>query len=100
VHTPEAVTLPTPQQPKEIPIRTSDTEEILESDISDDDGLLSDDDSFYCSDSEVENFPVASAANRAENETFGLEYDGPVLLDSEASKLLSLMLHASTCPCL
>ena len=71
----------------------------MESDLSDDDGLLSDDDSFYCSDSDGENFPVASAADRAENEKFGLEYDGPVLSDGEASRLLSLMLHANTCPC-
>lgn len=70
----------------------------MESDLSDDDGLLSDDDSFYCSDSDGENFPIVSAA-RAENEKFGLEYDGPVLRDEEASRLISLMMHANTCPC-
>lgn len=71
----------------------------MESDLSDDDGLLSDDDSFYCSDSDGENFPIVSAADRAENEKFGLEYDGPVLRDEEASRLISLMMHANTCPC-
>lgn len=38
-------------------------------------------------------------AERAEHETFGKEYDGPVLADDHAAKLLILMGHASTCPC-
>lgn len=36
---------------------------------------------------------------RAEHETFGKEYEGPVLSDDHAAKLLILMGHASTCPC-
>jgi hypothetical protein len=99
VHTPESVILPLTPNPKDAQVSASDTEEVLESDLSDDDGLLSDDDSFYCSDSDGENYPIASAADRAENEKFGLEYEGPVLSDEEASRLISLMLHASTCPC-
>ena len=38
-------------------------------------------------------------AERAEHETFGKEYEGPVLADDHAAKLLILMSHASTCPC-
>ncbi|VEU40384.1 unnamed protein product [Pseudo-nitzschia multistriata] len=38
-------------------------------------------------------------AERAEHETFGSEYKGPVLSDEHASKLLILMGHAATCPC-
>jgi len=38
-------------------------------------------------------------AERAEHETFGNEYEGPVLSEEHAAKLLILMGHASTCPC-
>lgn len=38
-------------------------------------------------------------AERAEHETFGKEYEGPVLSEDHAAKLLILMGHASTCPC-
>jgi len=38
-------------------------------------------------------------AERAEHETFGKEYEGPVLPDEHAAKLLILMGHASTCLC-
>mmetsp|Transcript_21623 Transcript_21623/g.51232 ORF Transcript_21623/g.51232 Transcript_21623/m.51232 type:complete len:530 (-) Transcript_21623:522-2111(-) len=38
-------------------------------------------------------------AERAEHETFGSEYDGPVLSDEHAAKLLILIGHAATCPC-
>jgi len=38
-------------------------------------------------------------AERAEHETFGKEYEGPVLSEEHAAKLLILMGHASTCPC-
>lgn len=37
-------------------------------------------------------------AERAEHETFGKEYEGPVLSEDYAAKLLILMAHASTCP--
>jgi len=39
-----------------------------------------------------------SPAERAEHETYGKEYQGPVLSEEHASKLLILMGHASTCP--
>jgi hypothetical protein len=68
-----------------------------ESDLSEDD--LSDSDSVESSDSEVEDLATMSPADRAENEKFGDEYNGPKLSDDEASRLLTLMLHASTCPC-
>eukprot|EP00536_Pseudo-nitzschia_multiseries_P000979 jgi/Psemu1/282702/fgenesh1_pg.12_\ len=38
-------------------------------------------------------------AERAEHETFGSEYEGPVLSDEHAAKLLILIGHAATCPC-
>mmetsp|Transcript_8419 Transcript_8419/g.20709 ORF Transcript_8419/g.20709 Transcript_8419/m.20709 type:complete len:1336 (+) Transcript_8419:275-4282(+) len=38
-------------------------------------------------------------AERAEHETFGKEYNGPLLAEDHAAKLLILMSHASTCPC-
>jgi len=38
-----------------------------------------------------------SPADRAENENFGAQYDGPKLEDKDASRLLLLMSHASTC---
>jgi hypothetical protein len=70
-----------------------------ESDLSDDDGLLSDgDDSFYISDSDPEDNVGLSASAKAENEKFGAEYDGPKLSDIHASRLLILMMHAKTCP--
>jgi hypothetical protein len=98
-HTPETVMLMPPSQLKASPTSASDTEELLESDLSDDDGLLSDDDSFDCSDSDSDDVPVMSLADQAENEKFGLEYEGPKLSDEHAARLLALMLHANTCPC-
>ena len=77
----------------------SDTDDILDSDLSDDDGLLSDNDSYDCTDSDDGGFPSLSLADQAENEKFGLEYEGPTLSDEQASRLLTLMLHAKTCPC-
>lgn len=70
-----------------------------ESDLSDDDGLLSDgDDSLDFSDSETEDIASMSIVDQAENEKFGSEYDGPKLSENHASRLLILMLHSSTCP--
>jgi hypothetical protein len=40
-----------------------------------------------------------SPGDRAEQERFGAEYTGPKLDNREASRLLILMGHASTCPC-
>ena len=45
------------------------------------------------------NIPSLTPAERAEHETFGHDYKGPVLPDNEAARLLILMSHASTCPC-
>ena len=39
-----------------------------------------------------------SPAERAENEDFGKNYDGPKLTPEQASRLLILMDHASSCP--
>jgi hypothetical protein len=70
-----------------------------ESDLSDDDGLLSDgDDSIDFSESEPEDIACMSAADQAENEKFGLEYEGPKLSENHSSRLLTIILHSSTCP--
>lgn len=70
-----------------------------ESDLSDEDGLLSDgEDSLYSSESELDDVGSMSLAEQAENEKFGAEYEGPKLSDNHASRLLILILHASTCP--
>lgn len=70
-----------------------------ESDLSDDDGLLSDgDDSLDTDDSFTEDAASMSIAEQAENEKFGLEYEGPELPHDQAARLLVLILHASTCP--
>ena len=69
----------------------------LDSDLSDDDEILSDDDSILSSDSELAS--PASPSDLAENENFGFEYEGPRLSNEDASRLITLMLHASTCPC-
>lgn len=96
---PEPVVLAPPTQLKASPTSASDMDDLLESDLSDDDGLLSDDDSFDCSDSDYDDVPVLSLADQAESEKFGAEYEGPKLSDAHASRLLTLMLHATTCPC-
>jgi hypothetical protein len=65
------------------------------SDLSD--GDLSDDS--YDSDDSLDNLMgIMSPAEQAENEQFGVEYNGPKLTDDQASRLLVLMSHASTCP--
>jgi len=88
-------------------VNTSDSDS-LGSDLSDEDweGLLSDDDDDDDDESgspepyDPETFATLSPADQAENETFGAEYTGPTLSDRESSRLLILMGHASTCPCL
>lgn len=95
---PEAVLLPQPPPPPPDPS--------FHSDFSDDDLLFSDNDdddneSMFSSPSDSDNdggTPL-SPEDQAENENFGLEYNGPVLEEDEACRLLALMLHASTCPC-
>ena len=69
-----------------------------ESDLSDlSDGSLSD----YSMDSDDSSLDLQSMspAEQAEHETFGHDYKGPVFSDENASRLLILMCHASTCPC-
>jgi hypothetical protein len=72
--------------------------ESLGSEISNDDLYLSDDDSLYSVDFDPEAVASMSPSEQAENERFGMEYEGPTLTDSEASRLLILMAHASSCP--
>lgn len=77
-----------------------DYSDVDESDLSDEDGLLDDDSLDLESDeSEAADTVTMSPAEQAELETFGTEYDGPTFSDSEAARLLNLMLHASSCPC-
>lgn len=77
-----------------LPDNASDSE----SDLSDDDGLLSDgEDSLDSSNSATEDAASMSITDQAENEKFGLEYDGPKLPLDHAARLLVLILHASTC---
>ena len=68
-----------------------------------DDSYLSGEDlsdmSLDSDDSDLDAVASLSPADQAENEDFGSEYTGPSLSDETASRLLVLMLHASTCPC-
>jgi len=66
----------------------------LSDDSLSDDSLESDDD-----DDESLDFQAMSQAEQAEHESFGDDYTGPVLSDEDASRMLILMAHASTCPC-
>lgn len=69
------------------------------SDLSDiTDGNLSDI-SLDSDDSDADVLASLTPAEKAEYERFGAEYKGPKLADSEASRLLILMLHANGCPC-
>jgi hypothetical protein len=69
-----------------------------ESDLSElSDGSLSDDSED--SDDSSFDFQLMSQAEQAEHESFGDDYEGPVLSDNDSSRLLVLMAHASTCPC-
>lgn len=92
-HAPAAVMFVPPKQ------EASATGSDSESDLSDDDGILSDaDDSLDFSESEQEDIASMSVGGKAENEKFGIEYEGPKLSEYHASNLLILILHASTCP--
>jgi peptidoglycan hydrolase-like protein with peptidoglycan-binding domain len=66
----------------------------LSDDSLSDDSLESDDD-----DEESLDFQAMSLAEQAEHECFGEEYTGPVLSEEDASRMLVVMAHASTCPC-
>lgn len=80
----------------------SDEGSLVGSDISSDCGDIStddDDDDADSLDSDNDGTASLSPADRAEQERFGAEYAGPTLEEREASRLLILMSHASTCPC-
>lgn len=79
----------------------SDGSDSLGSDLTDEDweGLTSDDDSPGSDLSDSEALVGMSAPEVAERERFGAEYTGPICDDREASRLLILMGHASTCLC-
>jgi len=53
---------------------------------------------FSLSDSEEELHENMSPSAKAENEDFGENYNGPKFSDYDASRLLKIMAHASTCP--
>jgi hypothetical protein len=93
----EPIVEPTPQV--ETDDIVSDGSDSLGSDLTEEDweGLNSDDDSPGSSDSEA--LVGMSAPEVAERERFGVEYTGPICDDEEASRLLILMGHASTCLC-
>ena len=77
------------------PNKDADSDSDSDSDLSElSDTYLSD-----CSDDSTVDVQSMTPAERAEHETFGYDYKGPVLSDEHASRLLVLMAHASTCPC-
>ena len=72
----------------------------LDFDLSDDDDELmlgGDDEDDGGGDDEDDSVGISSSA-RAENEDFGKNYNGPVFTEYDASRLLIVMSHASTCP--
>ena len=58
--------------------------------------VSSDDEESLEPDSDCDSFAM-TPGDRAENENFGAQYTGPKLEDDDASRLLLLMAHASTC---
>lgn len=80
-----------------VTVNADATSDLDSSDLSDDD--MTCDESLGSEESETEALSELSPPERAELERFGAEYDGPALSDESASRLLVLMLHASTCPC-
>ena len=50
------------------------------------------------SDSDDSDYDENTPSAKAENEDFGKNYSGPKFTDYDASRLLTLMSHASTCP--
>lgn len=79
-----------------------DLNEDLDFDLSDedDDDMLfgeGDEDDDGGADDDDDSIDLSPSA-RAENEDFGKNYDGPVFSEYDASRLLILMSHASTCP--
>ena len=77
----------------------SEDESMEASDLSSEYDDISTDDDIDSLDSENDELDALSPADRAEQERVGADYSGPRLEDREASRLLILMAHASTCPC-
>jgi hypothetical protein len=50
------------------------------------------------SDSDDSGYDENAPSALAENEDFGANYSGPKFTEYDASRLLTLMSHASTCP--
>jgi hypothetical protein len=78
-------------------IEANAASDIDSSDLSDDD--LFSEDSLGSDESDPEALASMSPGEKAEIEKFGDEYQGPAMSDESSSRLLLLMLHASTCPC-
>jgi len=77
----------------------SEDESMDGSDLSSEYDDISTDDDMDSLDSEMDGLDALSPSDRAEQERFGADYSGPRLENREASRLLILMAHASTCPC-
>ena len=67
-------------------------------DSSLDDNFIASDDDFYSTDSDTSITDDMSPSTQAENEDFGRDYSGPKFTDYDASRLLIMIEHASTCP--
>jgi len=82
----------------QIPVGANDVNSESDSDLSE----LSDDNISIGSLKAAElesDLQSMTPAERAEHETFGSEYEGPVFPNEHAAKLLILIGHAATCPC-
>ena len=82
----------------QIPVGANDVNSDSDSDLSE----LSDDNISIGSLKAAElesDLQCMTPAERAEHETFGSEYEGPVFSNEHAAKLLILIGHAATCPC-
>jgi hypothetical protein len=101
-HVDENGVSPVASTPAAVTVATSNVDEPdsdSESDLSDDDDILSDaEDSGDLSESGTDDMASMSVGEQAENENFGAEYEGPQLSEYDASRLIVLVLHASTCP--
>jgi hypothetical protein len=94
---PSAAFVPTPVTAKDLAaLAMMDSES--DSDLSElSDGSFSD--CSLDSDDSTTDLQSMSPAEQAEHESFGHDYKGPEFSDANASRLLVLMAHASTCPC-
>lgn len=67
-------------------------------DFSMDSSSIGSDEDLYTSDSDTSLSDDMSPSTQAENEDFGLDYSGPRFNEYDASRLLIMFEHASTCP--